>query len=254
MDKKSNHSLDRVVSDTLNIFIDKFIKDPNVHGVLLAGSHAYGDPSDNSDLDIFIVYKELDWRERGNTWINGYEIEYFLNPERQIYEYIKTEDCFRPNTAHMFANGIILYSKPETDTLFNLVLHAKEALDNPIEEMTEIEKELAKYWLDDFYKDLKDMISEENQFSYQIIAGEFIQNSLNLFFKIHRKIKEKAKRLSNQLKLIDIKFYKIFQQILSSNYQIENLKLLKEYLESLLGGERTKEWKLKTEVTVKSNN
>jgi predicted nucleotidyltransferase len=253
MDKKSNHSLDRVVSDTLNFFIDKFIKDPNVHGVLLAGSHAYGDPSKNSDLDIFIVYKELDWRERGNTWINGYEIEYFINPEKQIYEYMKTEDTFRPNTAHMFANGLVLYSKPKTDTLYNLVLHAKEVLGKPINEMTENDKELAKYWLDDLYKDLKDMSDEENRLPYDIISGEYIQYSLNLFFKIHRRIKEKAKRLPNQLKIIDLNFYEIIQKVLISNYEIGEIKLLKEYLESLIGGKRAEEWKLKTEVTFKNN-
>jgi predicted nucleotidyltransferase len=253
MGKISNLSLDRVVSDTLNIFMKKFIKDDNVHGVLLSGSYAYGDPSKNSDLDIFIVYKELDWRKRGNTWINGYEIEYFINPEEQIYEYFNTEDPFRPNTAHMFANGIILYSKPETDTLDNLVVRAKEVLGKPIKEMTEPDIELAKYWLDDIYKDLKDMITEDNQFSYDIIAGEYVQYSINLFFKIHRKIKEKAKRLPNQIKIIDPKFYEILQKVLKSSYQIEEIEILKEYLESYLGGKRTEEWILKTEVTFKNN-
>ena len=77
MQQKNLESVSKEVRETLKIFISKYTSDPNLHGALLAGSYTIGDARKNSDLDVFLVFKDIDWRERGNTWINDFEIEYF---------------------------------------------------------------------------------------------------------------------------------------------------------------------------------
>jgi len=64
----------------LKKFVDKQKKNPNVIGMVISGSFVHYKPDKNSDLDVFVVLKDSEYREKGNTWINGVEVEYFINP------------------------------------------------------------------------------------------------------------------------------------------------------------------------------
>jgi len=174
----------------LNKFVDEHKKNPNVIGILLSGSFIHSKPDKNSDLDICVILKKSEFRERGNTWSDGVEIEYFINPVNQVREYFKTEIGDKsPATAHMFANSETLYkSDSEVD---KLIKEAKKIMKKSAPPMSKMEKEFAKYALDDLQKDLEDTYLRKDQFAFSIVAQEVLEKSLSTFTRLKRIQKEK---------------------------------------------------------------
>ena len=69
----------------LEKFLDKYKNEDYFLGAILTGSYATGNYDENSDIDVFIVTKDTTgWRERGNVLIDGYLIEYFINPIKKV--------------------------------------------------------------------------------------------------------------------------------------------------------------------------
>ena len=119
-----------------------------------------------------------------------------------------------------------------------------------MKDLTKIEVELAKYTLDDMYKDLLDA-NETDSKVYRIIANQVIEYSINLFCRLNHSIREKPKRFFKQIKSIDEQFFKLLTNNFESNFDIQNISNVITYLEEKLGGKREKEWKLRGELIIK---
>ncbi len=236
----------------LNKFVKEQKKNQNVIGLLLSGSFVHSKPDKNSDLDVVIITKDSKFRERGNTWINGVEVEYFNNPVKQIRHYFKKEIGSKsPYTAHMLANSKILYQKDQE--IYNLVREAKKILQKPQKRMNKFEVENARYMIDDLEKDLEDVCLKKDYFAFKVISSRISVDCLNIFYRINKISPEKPKRLISRLEEIDIKFSQMYSKVLlSKNIQEEfkNSKILIRYVEKMLGGKRPKEWKLKSRCEV----
>ncbi len=235
----------------LKIFVDKYKKNPNVLAILVSGSFIHSSPDKNSDLDVYILLEKSKMRERGNTWINGVEIEYFINPVNQVRHYFKTETGSKsPCTAHMFANSKILYQRDKT--VNQLIKEAKTILKKKMPPMKKIDLEFARYSIDDIQKDLEDVYLKKDIFAFYLIANNILSECLDLFFKVHRISKEKSKRLQEQLKSIDKKFEKLYTNALiekNIDKQYRNINRVVNYIEKLIGGKRPKEWILRSKCT-----
>ena len=94
-------------------FISQYKDEDYFLGAILTGSYATGNNDENSDIDIYIVTtNETKWRERGNKNINGFLIEYFINPKNKILSYFEQElKDYHLSTTMIFVNGKILYDK-----------------------------------------------------------------------------------------------------------------------------------------------
>ena len=89
------------------VYVEKEKLNEDVIGVIISGSMKYSTIDKNSDIDIHIILDpKCEYRERGNLWIKGIEIEYFKNPPAQIRSYFNKEKK-SPHTAHMLAFGEI---------------------------------------------------------------------------------------------------------------------------------------------------
>jgi predicted nucleotidyltransferase len=237
----------------LDEFVTLHKNNPNVIGILVSGSFIHSKPDKNSDLDISIVMSNSKTRTRGNTWIHGVEIEYFINPVAQIENYFVTEIADKsPCTAHMFANSITLYKKG--NQIEKLIKKAKQIMKKKTQKMRKFDIEIEKYHIDDLQKDLEDTFLRKDIFSFNIIAANIFEKSLSIFFRINRIPKEKSKRLRGQLHKIDPDFEKIFTKSLLEVNMTKKfkaiLKLIK-YIEKLLGGKRPKEWMLTSPCSIK---
>lgn len=232
----------------LDKFVERHKRNPNVIGILLSGSFIHSKPDKNSDLDVSVVLKKSQFRERGNTWIKGIEIEYFINPIEQIKYYFKTEVGDKaPCTTHMFANSYILYKKG--NELEKLIKEAKKIMKKGVSPMGKMEKELAKYFLDDLQKDLEDTYLKKDRFAFSIIAMAILEKSLSVFTKLKKIQKEKSKRLRDQLKNLEPEFEVLYSKALlevSLEKKYKALVKLIDYVERHLGGKRPKEWKLRS--------
>ena len=237
--------------NALDEFVSRHNKNPNVIGIILSGSFIHSIPDKNSDLDISVILRESKTRERGNTWINGIEIEYFMNPIEQVKEYFKTEVGDKaPTTAHMLANSVVLYEKGPY--LRELIEEAKSIINRKRPKMSKFKIETEKYSLDDLEKDLEDTFLKKDKFAFQIVSNDILKRSLSVFFSHYRMAKEKSKRLHEQLEDIDKNFSSFFEKALFAGSMAGKYKALLKlirYDEKLLGGKRPKEWKLRGPVT-----
>ena len=235
----------------LEKYVNKIKKNKNVIGILLSGSFVHSEPDKNSDLDVYVLTKDSKFRERGNTWIDGVEIEYFFNPIKQVEEYFKKELKERgPHTSHMFVNSRILFKRGKE--LNRLIEEAKKVLNKKRPKMSSVSKEISKYQIDDLEKDLEDTFLKKDKAAFSLVANRIIEESLDIFLKDSRVYPEKPKRILVLLKKIDGKFASLFEKALvETNIEKRYSDLIKltRYIETLIGGKRTKEWKLKSKCT-----
>lgn len=124
----------------LNEFIKPYINNEEVEAIILVGSYAVDNQNKYSDIDIFIILNEqAKYRERGNKLINGYLIEYFINPVNKVIEYIQNDKKGHGGSiANMLINGKVILDK--NGIIENL---KKQAL---IEKEKDPEKDIMKYY------------------------------------------------------------------------------------------------------------
>jgi len=73
--------------------------------LLFAGSAAYGTPMPNSDVDLYVLIGP-NWRQRRNRFIQGVEVEMFINPVAQIRREFDEGEWA---TVDMFSRGRVHY-------------------------------------------------------------------------------------------------------------------------------------------------
>lgn len=149
--------------DALNKFLVNWKDRDDVVGSLICGSFITGSPTDRSDIDLHIILsEEVNWRERGNLYVNGFLIEYFVNPPRQIRGYF-AEDYKDRSTMSMvqFITGKVIFDKQ------GIVEQLKrEAIDWKNKKYDDIDpsmKEIMKYRLWDSYDNLLDCYESERK-------------------------------------------------------------------------------------------
>ena len=79
------------------------------------GSCAVGNDNKYSDIDIYIILNnKVKYRERGNLIIDGFLIEYFMNPISKVIDYLKNDKRGHGGSmANMLINGKLIYGNKE---------------------------------------------------------------------------------------------------------------------------------------------
>ncbi len=165
----------------------KFLADwqnrADVVGALVCGSYVTENPASRSDLDLHIILSdEVDWRERGNLYVDGFLIEYFANPPRQIRGYF-AEDYADHTTSSMvqFLTGRVLFDK--SGIIERLKKEAAEWKAKEHAPLAPALVELRKYGLWDAYDNLQACYEAEGPdfwFVYQHTLGRLFQDYLAL--------------------------------------------------------------------------
>lgn len=236
--------------NVLKKFVAKWKDHEDLAGILLCGSYIHGDAGKNADLDIHIVLTKTDnWRKRGNIVEEGIEVEYFINPVKQIEQYFKSEYPNGKNTADMFVNSIILENKsPEFEILLSL---ASEYMNKELPNLSDDDIYSFKYILDDLRKDLDDTVNIDDEIAFYLIFNTIINECLTIFAKVNKIYLNKSKRLiktlekNNKCKI----FTSLLKNAIKANISINTLekkyKIIIElinYCESLIGGARPDEY------------
>ena len=190
-------------------FLKQYVNEDYFLGAILTGSYATGNNDVNSDIDIFIITNDsTPWRERGNKLIDGYMIEYFINPVRQILK--EFDEGFKDNgiaTTLIFAGSKILYDRD--GTIEKLVNRAKEDLNKDIESVSEFKWKMNCYtiWhsfyeLNSKYTKNEDIDFTYNMFLNDIIKAHFLNNEIPLLpvHKIERILTDEEYRKKYNVK------------------------------------------------------
>lgn len=211
----------------LNKFINQYKNEDYFVGALLTGSYLTGNNNQNSDIDVYIITNnEITWRERGNKLIDGYMIEYFINPISKIKSYFTKElESYHLSTTMMFVNSKIIYDK--TNEVQALVDIAKDNIKNlnNLKEIDDFKYKSNCYSVWDSYDELESKYKEKEDidFTYylflqKVIDGYFYNKQipslpLNKIEKILKN--EDYKNKYNILKLPEKTFNELFLKCLS---------------------------------------
>lgn len=104
------------IEDKILTFIDNmgYLNNRHVLGILFYGSYLTGLNTNNSDIDLHIIFDNENPNHliRGNQVIDGTRIEYFEKPIQEIYQTID-EDYINQNNATLtiFGTSKIIYAK-----------------------------------------------------------------------------------------------------------------------------------------------
>lgn len=215
----------------LDKFVKNYKKNENVEAILLVGSYAVGNNDKYSDIDVYIIINDQEkYRERGNVLIDNYLIEYFINPQKKLIEYMRLDKRGHGGPlANMLKNCKILYDKNDIIPALK-----KEAIKY---EKIKNKKDIMKYYVAwcayDDYKAAKYF----NHMQYYICLKHIIEaymynNNYNLLpeQKIERFFKDKKYREKYKLnKFPRNKFNKLVINCFNNENE-ENLKKLYEYV------------------------
>ena len=173
-------------------FLSRYINEEYFLGAILTGSYATGNNHADSDIDLFIITKDsTDWRERGNKLVDGFMIEYFINPVRQIVNELDTSfDYNNIATTLMFAGSEILY---DTDGIVkSLVERAKADLNKEIAPVSTYSWNMNCYnvWHSFYELTAKYNRQLDIEFSYNIyinnITRAYLQNKQMPLLPVHK--------------------------------------------------------------------
>ena len=233
-------------------FVEQQKKDKDIIGIIVTGSYIHGTLNENSDIDIHLILDEkCQYRERGNTWIDGIEIEYFKNTPQQIRKYF-VEEMKSPHTAHMLVHSSVEYA---SSLIINeLIEEAKQVLAIQPKPMHDIQKELAKYHIDDQWKDYQDAVLNEDAFSRKFILFDLVNKLVDVACQFYQLRRQKSKKLEEQLESVDDEITLLLKNVLAAQNvkeEAQYLEDLKIYIENKIGGRRTKEWKLHEDFSKK---
>jgi hypothetical protein len=137
-------------------FIAPWRRKKRVIGALVAGSYVTGQPNPKSDLDIYIVTQAgTPWRERGNRRIDGFLVEYFINPPEQIHKYFADNHASASAMSLTpYTTGRILFDKD--GTLAKLRRVANLWLAKPLRRASSAERLLDAYRIWDGLDNVED--------------------------------------------------------------------------------------------------
>jgi predicted nucleotidyltransferase len=226
-----------------------FKKKKNILGILVGGSYVNGNLSKNSDIDLFIVMEDVQWREKGIKLFNGVEVEYFLQPYSQILKYFEREsESLRRTTISVFSSGKILFDPK--NKVKKLVGVAKKLSSKKLPQVPKARVDLIKYFVEDDLKDLSDAVENKDVALANLIINSLFHDMLENYFLLERFPKPKSKYLLSGIK--DKEFRGKVTTFLKSNsieIRTNSINKLAEYFLKLYGGRLPKEHKFRLKTT-----
>jgi len=230
------YKFDKALSEALKYFKKK----KNILGILVSGSYINGDLSKNSDIDLFIIMGDIQWREKGIKLFNGIEVEYFLQPYSQILKYFEREsESLKRTTISMFSSGKILFDSQ--NKVKGLVRVAKKLSTKKLPKISKARINLIKYFVEDDLKDLSDAVENKDVALANLIINSLFHDILKNYFLLERFPKPKLKYLLNEIK--DKEFKNKVSTFLKSNsieMKITSINKLAKYFLKLYGGQLPK--------------
>lgn len=161
----------------LDKFMKRYINKPWFEGAVLCGSYASGNYNEFSDIDITIIASDnLGWQEKSNCYVDGFLIEYTINPIYKNQEYMKSglENHAFINQ-NMFAYGVILYDK--NGVIKELKKQSVRELNKKIKPFSEYANNFKKYGLWCRYDDMLSLHSDgyPTDLLYWILVDKLIE-------------------------------------------------------------------------------
>lgn len=251
----------------LNRFIEPWKNDERVLAALVCGSYALGVPREHSDIDVHIILSDLEeWRERGTVIVDGFLIEYFINPVKQIKRYFESDyDDMRPHAMVQFINNRVLFDKTGITT--QLRNEAEEYMSLGTPPMTGQTLQLTKYAIWDIHDNVSDaFVRGARDFAFVYYNGlrllfdqynRFLQSPGVPFYQIYDYLTDELyqkKYLAEEMP--DQAFAYLYEAAIIESERTQQMKLFSDLVEFTLqrmGGFELDGWSFKNPVEKTEN-
>ncbi len=250
----------------LESFLEEWRDKDDVLAAVLTGSHAAGNATPRSDIDVILVLSDgVTHRERGNCVREGHLIEYFANPAGQILQYMREELAQGVRAdACMLASGTVLFDK--TGIVEQLKARARQDLAQPLQPMEPADLEMTKYHLWDGFDEVQQS-RQEGTGAFDFACSVYLQQlAANYFrflrvpqpavYKLVRYCRDQAYRDRLPIPgLPDSVFMEKFLECLDQQdprQKFRQVDALRAYVVERLGGFQIDGWALRTPRTDKA--
>jgi hypothetical protein len=207
-------------------------------GILATGTIIRGNPSPDSDLDLFVLWNEPK-RQRVQRFFRGVPAEIFVNPPRQIERYISNDSREgRPVTAHMFATGIAVQD-PEGIVASLQGLARENLARGP--QLTEESLTGLRYAVAGDFEDANDVALVDRDASL-ILLNRAVDRALSYRFLAIRSWIPRTKEVLDQLTQIDPELADLARRFYRATHLGDHLPLAREIVQRSVGATGTFEW------------
>ena len=167
----------------LQKFLAPYLTQDNFEGAILCGSYASGNQNEFSDIDVQIIFSDNNkWRERGNRYVDGFLIEYFVEPifklQKQLVDGLEENSL---TIAVIIGYGKILYDRH--GLVKQLQAEALSYFDKEFAPVSESKRRQSLYGIYDTLDEFKSQLSEG--FNTDITYGQLIVKMLNIYCCCH---------------------------------------------------------------------
>lgn len=238
-------------------FINKFINNHPNENIVVVGILGFGSNfnqkkiSKNSDLDLYIIIKNTNKRYRGIMVIDKIEIDYFVNPIKQLkqdWRNFKKGITHKNTILYMLKDGKIILDK--NNQLKKLKDEAKIFFKKEIKSKNISLNDLIikKYFIEDYLKDIEDDLKNKDIQSWQYNFNLLLIFLVEFFCEINKIPLNKPKYLMEEIVKKDKEFIKIYNSIaksLSIKDKSQKINKLSLYCLNLSGSKLPKEWEIR---------
>mgnify|MGYP001613373716 FL=1 len=205
---------------------------------------------DNSDLDLYVVIKNVGKRWRGVMLAGSIAVDYFVYPIEQLkadWNKVKNKIIFKQTIVYMLRDSRIILDK--TGELKKMRAAARSFLKNELNQgaVPPAWLILNKYFIDDYLKDIVDSYRNKDIFSWQYNFNLLLNNLLEIFCKFHKIPLVKPKYQSTEIIKKDTKFvalYNSIARVATIKEKTNKINQLAFYCLTTMGGPLPKEWEL----------
>ncbi|MCL2171414.1 MAG: nucleotidyltransferase domain-containing protein [Defluviitaleaceae bacterium] len=161
-------------------FIDSCDFKNDIVAAFLSGSYAFGNADEFSDIDLFIILDDaVDYRERGNRRVDGFIVEYFANPMRQIKKYIEDDMAdIGLCDINMIMGGIVIYDK--NNAADDARAYCERILENGFAKMSAFNIQMGLYFHWDNFDELRRAHHEQTP-DFNMLFHRYIQQAFELY-------------------------------------------------------------------------
>lgn len=209
---------------------------------------------DNSDLDLYIVIKDIKKRWRGVMLVGGIVVDYFIYPLEQLkadLNKVKSKIISKQTIAYILRDSKIILDN--TGELKKLRATACNFLKKEISQHTISSAWLVlnKYFIDDYLKDIVDSQRDKDIFAWQYNSNLLLNNLLEIFCQFHKIPLVKPKYQSAEIMKKDTKFVALYSSIAQATTIKEKTKKINQlvfYCFATMDGPLPKEWEIERPV------
>lgn len=197
-----------IIENILNRISQKY---PDVDTILLFGSALNSDWTEESDIDLYFIGKDLS-DGRIDLIIDSIKVEIQTDNFNDIKTYIEDESgkLLNRNVSTMLANSKILKTESK-EQIESLITLARKTLKTPVDYTTEDVK-MWKYSITDYLEKATKDFKRNDTFAFYFDAHFVIQNATELILATNNHYFPQPKNLTHILEIISPEFLKNIEE------------------------------------------